>query len=91
MNIKSMLLSANILEPSNHCLCHQLCLQGTTTASKASCELPNCENGKEGGHFTSGGSVHQLRGLHKIKTFLETYHLTAVVGCSFKYLLENCI
>lgn len=51
MNIKSMLLSANILEPSNHRLCHQLCFQGTATASKASCELPNCENGKEGGAF----------------------------------------
>lgn len=34
MNIKSMLLSANVLEPGNHGICHQLRFQGTTTASK---------------------------------------------------------
>lgn len=34
MNIKSRLLSANILEPGDHDIRHQLRFRGTTTASK---------------------------------------------------------
>lgn len=67
MNIKSMLLSANILEPSNHCLCHQLCFQGTTTASEASERTPKLWKG--GGAFYFRGLNNQLSGLHKIKIF----------------------
>lgn len=57
MNIKGMLLSANVLEPGDHGICHQLCFQGTTTASKTPkppVSSPTVERGKKGGILLPG-------------------------------------